>query len=119
MESPNLTFDEKRELYIQKFSLGTFGAAKSVNDKLILISLISLTYMKMKEKKSDITVLEILKSITKQAPDNSYFYQMLESLALMVEDFCYNCETADSCGLKSSQEIVNKIKEILNTWIPF
>jgi len=113
-----IDFSQRRDLYVKYFSLGTIGK-NTVNDKLILISLLSLTYIKMKEKKPDITVLDILKSITKQPVDNSIFYQMLESLSIIVEDFSFNCTIADSCGLHSSQEIINKIKEILNTWIPF
>ncbi len=119
METKRLTFDEKRNLYINHFSLGTVGSTNSVNDKLILLSLLSLTYMKMREKNPKITVIEILQSITKHTPDDSYYYQMLESLSLLVEDLSYNCKTADSCGLSTSKEIVSKIKEILNTWIPF
>ena len=121
MQSPqqNLTFEERRKYYTTNFSLGTIGNLNSVNDKLILLSLLSLTYIKMKEKNPKITVLDILLNITKQKPDNSIFYQMLENLSFMVEDLCYNCKTADSCGLNSSKEIVDKIKEILNTWIPF
>jgi len=117
MQTKELTYEERRNLYINSFSLGSIG--KSINDKLILISLLSLTYIKMKAKKSDVTVLDILKSITKQTPDDSSFYQMLESLSIIVEDYCYACSEADACGLNSSQEIINKIKEILNSWVPF
>lgn len=114
----SLAYEDKKSLHTKIFSLGTIGGG-NVNDKLILISLLSLTYLKMKEKNPKITVLEILKSITKQKADESYYYQMLEGLAILVEDLCYNCKTADSCGLQTSQEIITKIKEILNTWIPF
>lgn len=119
MESKDLTYEEKESLYRKVFSLGTIGNNKDVNDKLILISLLSITYLKMKEKNPKIRVIEILKSITKQPADNSFYYQMLEGLSFLVEDLCYNCTVADSCGLKTSQEIVAKIKSILNTWIPF
>lgn len=120
MESPdkNLTYEGRKELYTKTFSFGNF-LTRNVNDKLILISLLSLTYIKMKEKTPSITVIDILKSITKQKADNSGFYNMLESLAIIVEDYCYDCTAADSCGLKTSSEIINKIKEILNQWIPF
>lgn len=114
----NVDYNYKKKLHTGMFSVGVMGNG-NVNDKLILISLLSLTYLRMKEKKPDITVIEILKSITKQPADNSSYYQMLEALSILVEDLCYNCNTADSCGLKTSQEIINKIKEILNTWIPF
>ena len=117
MQTEGLTYDQKRDLYIKTFSFGSIG--KNVNDKLILISLLSLTYMKMKVKKPDITVLDILKSITKHSPDNSSFYQLLEALSVVVEDYSYGCTDADACGLNSSQEIIEKIKTILNQWVPF
>ncbi len=117
MQTEGLTYDQKRDLYIKSFSFGSIG--KNVNDKLILISLLSVTYMKMKVKKPDITVLDILKSITKQAPDNSSFYQLLESLSIVVEDYSYGCIEADTCGVSTSQEIIEKIKQILNQWVPF
>lgn len=121
METPykNLTYEEKEVLHREVYSLGTIGSTHDVNDKLILISLLALTYLKMKEKNPNVKVIDILKSITKQEPDNSYFYQMLEGLAILVEDLSYNCKTADACGLTSSKEILMKIKAILNTWLPF
>jgi hypothetical protein len=114
----SLTYEEKKDIYLKEFSLGNFHS-KNVNEKLILVSLLSVVYIKMKEKNQNITPLEILISITKQKSDNSSFYQMLESLSILVEDFCYDCDKSESFGLKTSQEIINKIKEILNTWMPF
>lgn len=115
----NLPYKEKRDIYSKAFSLGTFNGITNVNDKLILLSLVSLVYLQMKKKKSDISPLDILLNITKQSPDNSGFYQTLETISLMVEELCYAAKTADACGLKNSQEVINKIKEILNSWIPF
>ena len=117
-EIDKLEYADKKEAYIKLFTIGTFGS-NNVNDKLILISLISLTYMKMKEKNPDITPLQILLKIVRQKKDKSAFYQFLESLSIIVEDFTYNCDTADPCGLESSQEIINRIKQILDSWMPF
>jgi len=112
------TYVEKKSVYSHSFSLGTFSS-ENVNDKLVLISLLSLMYIKLKAKDKAVTSLEILLKITKQKVDNSGYYEMLENLAIMVEELSYNCKKADSCGLKSSEEIINKIKEILSAWIPF
>lgn len=119
LDLSNISFEEKKDIYDQLFSLGVLNDAKSVNDKLILISLVSLTYIKLKEKNPKITPLEILLSITKQKADGSFYYNFLESVAILVEDFSFLCNDADNCGLKSSKEIVNKIKEILDSWTPF
>ena len=114
----NLSYEEKLDLYNRSFSIGCF-VSKNINDRLILLSLISLTYFKLKQKDPNIKPIDILCKITNTKKDNSIFYQALESLSLIVEDFGYDCNTADSCGLKTSAEIINKIKEILNTWSPF
>lgn len=114
-----MDYFEKKEIFEKYYSLGALNGITNVNDKLILISLVSLTYLKMKEKDSQITPIAILMKIMNQSKDGSAFYQMLEGLGIIVEDLSYSCNTADACGLKTSQEIINKIKDILNTWLPF
>ena len=115
----SMSYEDKRDVHSRVFSIGVLNGIISVNDKLILLSLISLMYLKLREKNPDVTPLKILMQITGQRKDNSHFYFMLEGLSILVEDLCDKCNVADSCGLKTSQEIVSKIKEILNTWLPF
>lgn len=114
----NMNYEEKADVYSYIYSLGTFSS-DTVNDKIILVSLISLLYIKMKTKNSKVTPLQIILKITGQKPDNSIYYQMLETLAIIVEEFSFNCKTASPYGLKTSKEIINKINEILSAWIPF
>jgi len=114
----NMEIDDKIKVYDKIFSLGNL-ASDDLNDKLMLISLLSLLYRKMKQKDTQITPLKILMSITGQGKDKSGFYQFLESLAIMTTDLSYGCNKFDPCGCKTPQEIVNKIKEITNTWLPF
>ena len=113
-----LDYFDKYRAYQKTFSLGNL-ASNDMNEKLVLISLVALVTSKMREKDSQTTPLKILMQITGQIQDNSYFYQFLESLSIIVEDFMYGCKKFDPCGLKSSQEIINRIKEILSTWLPF
>lgn len=118
LQIDNLSYIGKKDVYQKVFSLGNLNS-DDMNDKLVLISLTALTYQKMLEKDSTITPLKILMKITNQQADNSHFYQFLEGLSILVEDFSYGVKKIDPCGMKSSQEIINKIKEILNTWMPF
>lgn len=113
-----LSTEEKSKIYQSCFSIGYFGG-DNLNDVLILISLLTLTYKKLKEKDKTLTPLKLLLKITGQKEDSSAFYSFLESLSFFIEDISYNAKKIDSCGLNTSQEIINKIKEILNTWIPF
>ena len=83
-----------------------------------LISLIALTSAKLKEKNPELTTLNLLVKITGEK-EGTYFYKFLESLSILVDDLSYNSTKFDPCGLKSSTDIINKIKELLNTWTPF
>ena len=113
-----LTCDDKRSVYHKVFSLGNFESG-DMNDKLMLISLVALAYRKMKEKDVEMTPLKLLMKLTGEEKSNSGFYQFLEALAILVEDLSYGCTKIDTCGMKTSQEIINKIKEILSQWLPF
>jgi len=117
-----LDYIEKQKVYSRLFGLGCMGD-ESLDTKIVLISLIAITWFKLKEKNSKITPLEILIKITGETKDTikgpSFYYKVLENLSILTEDLCYGHKTASTCGLKSSQEIITKIKETLNTWTPF
>lgn len=117
-ELGNLSYEEKRALLPQFISLGTFSS-DDVFDKLILVSLVSLVYLKLKKTKPKITPLEVLLKISGDSEVGSYYYNMLESLALLVEEFCYQCTTSNAFNMTDSKEIINKIKELLSAWTPF
>lgn len=112
----NLDYSSKEKIYNRIFS---FGNIPSMQNRFQLISLVAFTTKKLKEKNPNITCLDILMKITSQEKDNSGFYQFLETLAIISENLSYQCTDFDTYGCKTSQEIINKIKEILNTWLPF
>lgn len=113
----SLNYVDKKDVFSRTFSFGALSG--DLNDKLVLISLVSLTYIQMRKKNPMITPFEILIKITGIQIDNSFYCRFLESLSIVVEDFSYECKNIDSCGLKTSQEIINKIKELLDQWLPF
>lgn len=113
-----LSYKDKFDVYQSCFSMG-YVCTKDMNDRLVLISLVSLTYQKMKEKDKSITPLALLLKITGEKDTNSSFYSFLEALSIIVEDISFGIEKIDACGMKTSNEIIKKIKELLNTWIPF
>lgn len=112
------SYEEKKYIYQKCFSLGSVNT-KNMNDRLVLLSLLALVYKKMKLKNPNTTVLELLLKITGETKQNTMYYNFLESVAIISEDFSYDIDKIDSCGMKTSQEIINKIKEILNQWLPF
>lgn len=113
-----LSYEDKKKIYLENFSIG-YVSSSELNDRLALISLVALVYQRMKITNPNVTALQILQQITKQKKDNSYFYFFLEALAIFVEDISYGIKKIDPFGLKTSKDIINKIKDLLNTWIPF
>lgn len=116
-EINNLSYEDKKKIYTKCFSTGYINPGV-LNDKLILISLISLSVNKLKVKNPTITTLDFLAKITNTQKDSS-FYSFLEGFSIVVDDFAYEIVKFDSCGLTTSQDIINKIKELLNSWLPF
>ena len=117
-EIEQLSYLDKLSVFSKVFSLGKLNSVE-FNEKLVLISLVALTTQKLREKDPTITPLKVLLKITGQVPDDSGFYQYLEGLACLVEDASYGCTKFDPCGCKTSDEIINKIKTILSSWLPF
>lgn len=117
IEISNLEYKEKLLLFKRCFGISNFGP--DLNDTLILISLVALVTSKMRDKDPEVTPLKVLIKITNVYDRTSAVYQMLENLSILVEDLTYNQIKIDNCGLKTSQEIINKIKTILDQWLPF
>lgn len=113
----SLTYEDKSKLYTKCFGFGTLASTK-LNDKLILISLVALTANKLKQKNPELTTLELLEKIT-GGKDSIYFHEALENLALIVDDLSFGIDEFDPCGLTNSKDIINNIKELLETWLPF
>jgi hypothetical protein len=114
----DLEYKDKSHIFSNLYSFGTLSSA-NVEDKLMLISLVSVVFLNMRKKNSNITPLEILLKITQEKDKKSAFYKSLEVLSLLVEELTYGCTKANTYGFKTSNEIINKIKELLSSWIPF
>lgn len=118
-ELRELSFEEKSRLYTIVYGFGSI-ASINITDKLMLISLVGLSSTKLKEKNPEMTTLDFLVAVTKSTKKkDEQFYSFLENLAILVDDLSYATKKFDTCGMKNSTEIINKIKEILETWLPF
>ena len=103
---------ELKELYNDNFTLSYLG--EDINTKFALISLISYLQYKLKNKNPNITHYQIIKQIIKdQVPE-----KFIIGLSIMCEDLSYGCSEFPTFGL-SDKEIPNKIKEILQKYLPF
>lgn len=113
MKNSELTYKELEDFYNKYFSLGKI--ASNINEKFALISLIGFITYNLKKKNPDITYYEI---ISKLANGTGLSDLEIKALAIMVEDFSYECIDFPTFGLKP-KEMQAKIKEILNKMMPF
>lgn len=109
----SLTYQQRAELFKDLFSLGYINS--DINEKLALISLIGYTVMKLREKKPDVTYYQVVRKIAEGTGIREDF---LWAIAIIAEDFSYGCKDFPKFGLKD-KEIIPKIKDILNKYMPF
>lgn len=118
-EQKNSLYKERKQIYSTHFATCS-TLDQDLNTKLALVSLLCLVIDKTRDKKPDITSIEVIEMIVKHKLNpKEGFDNYLIGLAVICEDFMYGCTKFDACGFKTSQEIVAKIKEILESWIPF
>jgi hypothetical protein len=107
------TFKQLSNLYKKYFTLGYINA--DINLKFALISLIGYIVNELKKKKPDVTYYSV---IMKMAEGSGLPEELLLALSIICEDFAYQCTEFPTFGMKPPQ-MVAKIKEILNMYVPF
>ncbi len=115
-----MNFNELRSFYSENFSLGNLNIQDnkehtSFERKLILISLICYVYEKNKPKNPDMTYYSLLYKLNSKLdlPDN-----FIKGLAIICEDFGYNCHEFPTFGLEG-KKILEEIISCLKTYMPF
>lgn len=113
-----MNFKELRQFYIDNFSLGYINAGNNrsnIENRFVLISLICYITYKSKLKNPDSTHYEIIMKLNKNLalPD-----EFIKGLAIVCEDFSYQCTDFPTFGLKG-QDIVKEAISILKTYMPF
>lgn len=108
-----MTYIELKKIYSEYFSLGYLG--NDISKKFALISLICYVTYKSKLKHPDTTPYEIIMKLSKDMglPEN-----FIKGLSIICDDYLYQCTEFPTFGLKG-KEILEKIKEILNSYLPF
>ena len=115
-----MNFEELRRFYFEHYSLGYLNLpAKDGHTpferKLILISLICYVVEKNKPKNPDLTHYALLYKINKNIDLPEDF---LKGLAIVCEDFAYQCHEFPTFGLEG-KKILEEIINILKTYVPF
>ena len=113
MENSEPTYRQLETIYNNYFSLGKI--AGNINEKFALISLIGYIVYNMKKKKPDVTYYQVVFKLSEGLGLSDV---EIKSLAIMVEDFSYECTEFPTFGLKP-KEMTEKIREILSKKMPF
>lgn len=114
-----LSYEDKRSFYFCNFSTGTF-VSKKLSNKLALLSLLCLLTKKLREKEGGLTVKSVIEKILQRPLLNEHgFDSFLISISIICEDLLFGVEEIDNFGFTDSKQVVNKIKELLNEWLPF
>ena len=109
-----MSYEDKSQVFNACFNLGYFG--KNINTKGPLLGLLALVSNRLQKANPSVTnTYEVLKQIIKPKGSD----EDLMSLGLFVDSFSYGVEDFDTYGLKDSQAIMAKIRELLSKWTPF
>lgn len=109
-------YKELSEVYEEYFSLNYLSLP--INEKFILINLLGLLTVTARKKNNDVKTIDVLNKILNNNLTN-YDTKFLMGLSIVVDDFIVYTTNFDNCGLKSSQEIIDKIISFLNLYLPF
>lgn len=118
MNLVKMKFNELRQFYFDNFSLGYINGGNkrsNIENRFVLISLIDYITYKTKLKNPDITHYEVIVKLSKNLglPD-----EFIRGLAVVCEDFSYQCTDFPTFGLKG-QDIIKEVISILKSYMPF
>lgn len=106
------SYQNMQRLYSRYYSLGYLNT--DINTKFALISLVGYLTFKLKQKKPDITVYQIIRKIVGDTLPEDF----IKGISVVIDDFSYGCKTFPTFNI-NDKDIPNKIKEILSTYMPF
>jgi|SRR5574344_1027909 hypothetical protein len=112
----NISYNELQSIYNKYFSLS--GIEGEIDKKFALISLICLLTNASKKKTPDVTCYQVIRKVLELSKTNLPD-DYINGLSIVCEDFLKGSTKFNNCGLKTPNEIVSKIKEILDQWLPF
>lgn len=114
------SYEEKVE-YLHKY-IGLDSTWIAGEDLITAISLVNLLTAATKKNSPDAKPLDILDKLLPTVHTNPMDKGMIwikERLSLMCELLLIPNSKFRSFGLKTKEEIINEIKRIIDTWIPF
>lgn len=113
--TPN--YEDLEHNYAENFSLS--GLNTDISNKFALISLICFVTKKMRKQNPDTTCYNVIMKIVEKDNVDDFYLKFLRGLSVVCNDFMQHTTEFMTFDLKTSKEIISKIREILATWLPF
>lgn len=110
------TYQELQDMYGRYFSLSYLNT--DISNKFALISLICFLTKHARKKDPDANCYRVIIKVLGNKEAN-YDREFIKGLSIVCEDFYKNTTDFMTFNLKSASEIVKKIVEILDTYLPF
>ena len=117
MDALKASYKEVEDFYRHNLSL--CGLNTDISNKFALISLICFVTKQMKKKHPDTTCYQVVMKIVGDSIVDNYYLDFLQGLSIVCEDFILHTTEFMTFDLTNSKDIINKIRDILNTWMPF
>ncbi len=103
-------------VYAYYFTLGNLNT--DIGSKFALISLICYLTHKVRQKNPKVTCLQVINKIIEKDKIKRD-ERFIQGLSIICEDFMRNTTEYLTFDLKTQKAIISKIKEIMDTWLPF
>lgn len=115
-------YDDKKNTYYKCIDLGTMTTGK-IEDKLELFKLLCFLTQQLIKKDpvkygKPIDVLNLLYE-NKLKNNSEAFKNYIDSLGILCEDLLYGVNEIQNPGFTNSKDIILRIKQLIEQWIPF
>lgn len=110
------TYQELSDIYSKYFSLGYLNT--DTGSKFALISLTCFLTRQARLKNPDATPYQVLMKIIGDTPENKS-WEFVKSISIICDDFMKQTSDFLTFEMSTSRDMVLKIREILNAYLPF
>lgn len=117
MDAWEPTYSELEDYYAHYFSLGNLNT--TIENKFGVISLICFLTQQARKKNPDATCYQVIMKILDDRLQDKYTLKFLRGLSVVCDDFMKHTTEFLTFDIKSSKEMIKRIREILDTWCPF
>lgn len=112
-----MSYDELKQFYDNNFGLSFLNT--TIEERLAVVGLICNVTYELKKKKPDVNCYQVIMKIMENYNIPHDMEKFLIGLSIMCEDTMRNCSGVSNFGIEGGKKQVAKIREILETWLPF